>query len=509
MVASDSLNSQRIAKNTIVLYLRTLLIMVVSLFTSRVVLNILGIQDYGIYNIVGGIVAMFSVISGSLSNSISRFLTFELGKGASEKLNLIFCTSVNIQVFISVIILIIGEIIGIYFLNNKANIPEMRLNAANWVLHCSLFSFIIGLLSVPYNSAIIAHERMSAFAYVSAFEVTLKLVAAYLLYISPFDNLISYAILLSCISFIIQCIYIGYCKRNFPECNYSFVFELQTAKSMGSFAGWSFFTNTAYIFNTQGINILINLFFGVTVNAARGIATQIESAVMNFINNFTIAINPQITKSYACGDLDYMNKLICRGAKFSYLMLACLAIPLMFETPMILKLWLNIIPEHTVTFFRLSIIGTMFMVLGNTGYTACMATGRIKKYVIVITTLGCLVFPLTWIVYKLGAPVESTYIVYICTYILVDIIRLLLMKELLGFPPMLFIKKVFFKIVIVTMCAVIIPFSIIFWMDSTLLRMFVNIIITFLCVALSSYYLGLTLTEKIFVKSKIKRIWHK
>ena len=326
-----SSNNKRIAKNTLLLYVRTLFIMLVTLYTSRVVLNTLGVTDYGIYNVVGGVVMMFSVISGSLSSSISRFITYELGHGDFDRLKRIFSTSINIQIGISLVILVLAELFGVWFLNTKMNIPAERLSAANWVLQCSLLSFIINLISVPYNACIIAHERMSAFAYISILEAVLKLAVVYMLLVSPYDKLVTYAILLVIVALLIRLTYGQYCRRHFEESRYQFVYDKPLVKEMTSFAGWSFFGNSAYMLNVQGVDMLINIFFGVTLNAARGVATQVQNAVMQFVNNFAVAVNPQITKSYAAGEREYMNKLVCRGARFSYFLLLIFVVPLVCE----------------------------------------------------------------------------------------------------------------------------------------------------------------------------------
>lgn len=314
-------NNKRIAKNTIALYIRTLITLAVGLFTSRVVLNVLGIDNFGIYNVVGGVVAMFNIVTTSLSQSISRYLTFELGRDNKEKLNMIFSTSVNIQILMSFVIIVLIEAFGVWFLNNKMNIPPDRIYAANWVLQFSVLAFIVNLISVPYNASIIAHEKMKAFAYVSILEAVMKLMIAYLLYISLVDKLITYAFLLLLVSIIIRLVYGQYCKRHFEECKYSFVFDKKLFADMSKFAGWNFLASTAYIFNTQGINIISNMFFGVAINAARGIATQVDGITRNFVSNFTTAVRPQIVKSYSVGDTNYMNKLVCSGAKYSYFLM--------------------------------------------------------------------------------------------------------------------------------------------------------------------------------------------
>jgi len=253
-------NNKRIAKNTILLYFRTIFIMIITLYTSRVVLNQLGVENYGIYNVVGGVVAMFAVISSALSSAISRFITFELGRGNLNKLKVIFSTSVNIQLVISLIVLTFGEIIGVWFLNYKMMIPEERLVAANCVLQCSLITFCIGLISVPYSALIVAHERMSAFAYISIFEAMMKLAVCYLLVVSSWDKLISYALFMLFVSLTVRFIYGMYCSRHFEESHYLFVYDKRLFREMISFAGWTFFTNIAWVFNTQGINLLVNVF---------------------------------------------------------------------------------------------------------------------------------------------------------------------------------------------------------------------------------------------------------
>jgi O-antigen/teichoic acid export membrane protein len=481
--------------------------MAISLYTSRVILSALGVEDYGVYNVVGGAIAMFGVVSSALSAAISRFITFELGKNDLDRLRKVFSTSINIQVVISVAIVIVAESIGLWFLYNKLNIPEDRINAAFWVLQLSLLSFCVNLLSVPYNACIIAHEHMKAFAYVSVIEAVGKLGICYLLLISPWDRLIAYAVLLFGLSLIIRLIYGVYCHRHFSECSYSLVIEKGLLKQIGAFAGWNFFTNTAYIFNTQGINLLINIFFGVTFNAARGIATQVDNAVMQFVNNFVMAINPQITKNYAANNVEEMNKLICRGARFSYLLMLLFALPIFFETETILKLWLKIVPEDTALFVRLGLIGAVVMSLGNTGYTACMATGSIKRYTLWITSIGCLVFPVSYIAYKMGAPVYASYVVFIAVYLILDFVRLWIMKGLLSFPVMMFVKDVFFRIVPTTVVAVSLPVVVMLEMEQGLLRLIVCCVVCCVSTIVSAALIGVTQQErKSILNSILKKI---
>ena len=500
-------NNKRIAKNTLLLYVRMLFTMAVSLFTSRVILNTLGVEDYGINNVVGGIVTMFSVLSGSLSSSISRFITFELGKGNIERLKTIFSTGVNIQLGMSVLIIIIAEAVGIWFLNTKMNIPTDRMVAANWVFQCAILTFVLNLLSVPYNAAIIAHEKMSAFAYISVVEVSLKLIIVYMLMISPFDRLETYAVLLLLVGAVIRFIYGYYCKRHFEECTYHFVFDKPVLKEMTGFAGWNFLGNGAYMLNTQGVNILMNLYFGVAVNAARGIATQVDAALKQFVNNFTTAVNPQITKSYAQGDLAYMHKLVCRSAKFSAFLMMFFAVPIILETNTILTIWLKTVPGYAVIFLQWIIISSfMDTVLANSLVTSMFATGKIKRYQIIVTTVGCLVFPLSWIAFKLGFEPQVGYILYFIIYTILLFVRLNLLKDMVKLPVMMYIREVLYKLAPVIVVGFAIPGILILTMDAGWLRLILICLLSVLVTAASEYFIGLSNKEKDFVAEKIKLV---
>lgn len=507
MSSQTSDNNKRIAKNTLLLYVRMLFTMAVSLFTSRVILNTLGVEDYGINNVVGGIVTMFSVLSGSLSSSISRFITFELGKGNIERLKTIFSTGVNIQLGMSVLIIIIAEAVGIWFLNTKMNIPTDRMVAANWVFQCAILTFVLNLLSVPYNAAIIAHEKMSAFAYISVVEVSLKLIIVYMLMISPFDRLETYAVLLLLVGAVIRFIYGYYCKRHFEECTYHFVFDKPVLKEMTGFAGWNFLGNGAYMLNTQGVNILMNLYFGVAVNAARGVATQVDAALKQFVNNFTTAVNPQITKSYAQGDLDYMHKLVCRSAKFSAFLMMFFAVPIILETNTILTIWLKTVPDYAVIFLQWIIISSfMDTVLANSLVTSMFATGKIKRYQIIVTTVGCLVFPLSWIAFKLGFEPQVGYIVYFIIYTILLFVRLYLLKDMVKLPVMMYIREVLYKLAPVIVVGFTIPGILILTMDAGWLRLILVCLLSVLVTAASEYFIGLSNKEKDFVAEKIKLV---
>lgn len=500
----SQVDNRRLAKNTMMLYMRTAFSMLISLITSRVTLQVLGIENYGINDAVGATIGMFSVVSGSLSGSISRFITYELGHGDINKLKRIFSTSLNIQLAIGAVIILLGETLGVWFLNTQMNIPAERMTAANWVLQFAIWSFFIGLTQVPYGACIVAHEKMNVFAWFSIIESVFRLVIVYLLYISPYDKLITLSLLGFVVSLGLRIAQSIYCSRTFTECHYQFVLDKGLLKEMTGFAGWSFLTNTAWIFNTQGVNLLINIFFGVTFNAARGVANSIQGYVTRFYGDFMTALNPQITKSYAAGELDEMNMLVCRGARFSYFLMFTLSLPFMFEAYQVLYLWLGLVPDYTVTFFRLSMIAALITLLGQTGFTACMATGRIKWYTIIITTVGCLVFPLTWIAFKMGLPVESTYIIYIVVYTLLDIIRLYIMRHLWGFPIMMYVRETFVPVVLVTLLAIIIPWVMYIEIPDSVLKSFAVMAASVICAGASVILVGLKKSERQMLTEKVK-----
>lgn len=508
-MADSTQDNKRIAKNTGLLYVRTLFVMFISLYTSRVILEALGVNDYGIYQVVGGVVAMFAVISSSLSSAISRFITFEIGKGDKEQLKKIFSTSIVIQIALSVIIFIVCEIIGIWFMETKMQIPPERLYAARWVLHCSLFTFCINLLSVPYNACIIAHERMSAFAYIGIYEAVMKLAICYLIIYSPFDKLIFYAILMLLLALSTRIIYTIYCHRHFEESRAKIGFDKRIFKEMLGFSGWSFFNNTAYILNNQGVNMLMNVNFGVVVNAARGIAVQVEGAVLQFVNNFTTAINPQITKCYATGDLQNMYKLVCRGAKFSFFSILFLALPIIIEAEQILGIWLVNIPEYAVIFVQLSLVMGMCDCIGNSGYTACIATGKLKRYSIIITCISILEFPLAWIFFAAGAAPQYAYYTYIAVKISVLIARMFLLENMIGLKANMYIKNVFIPIIATSIVAVIPPIALYHYLDASIWRLLTVTFLAFTSTALSALYLGMTKGERDVILRKIRTVINK
>lgn len=501
--------SKRIAKNTLLLYLRMLVTMAVGLFTSRVILNTLGVSDFGIYNVVGGFVGMFSMISGSLSSAIGRFITFELGKGNTENLKTIFSTSVNIQIIFITIGIIIAEVFGLWFLNEKMVIPTERLYAANWVFQFSIICLAIEMLSIPYNACIIAHERMSTFAYISIYEVITKLLIAWLIIISPMDRLIFYSLLMCLVSLSIRMIYGYYCNKNFTECKYQFTLNKQLLKEMFSFAGWNFIGQSSAILREQGGNLIINLFCGPTVNAARGIASQVNGAVSRFYSNFMMAVGPQITKSYAAKDYEYMTKLAHQSARLSFFLLFFLSLPIIVNIHYILHLWLHIVPEHTPNFVILVMIFTMCESLSNPLITIMLATGKIRNYQITVGGLQMLNLPISYILLRLGCIPETVLIVAIFLSLTCLMARLAMLKRMIKFSPSSYCKKVFLPVIKVFILASIIPIFISRSLNESFSNCIINCIMACTCSSITIYFIGCNINERKILKSKFKSLIQK
>lgn len=503
--------NKRIAKNTLLLYVRMFLLMGVNLYTSRVVLQALGVEDYGIYNVVGGVVSMFSLLSGSLSAAITRFINYEMGQNNPQKLNHIFCSAVTIQFFLGLIILLGAETLGIWFLNAKMNIPEIRMHAANWVFQFSILTFIINLISIPYNASIIAHERMSAFAYISIIEAIFKLAIAYLILISPIDKLIFYALLMCLVSLSVRFIYGHYCKKHFEECRYHFIWNKQLLKDMFSFAGWNFIGASSAVLRDQGGNIVINLFCGPTVNAARGIAVQVNNAVGGFVGNFMTALNPQITQSYSSGNHSYMMSLIQRGSRFSFYLLLILSLPILINTDYILHLWLGKYPEHTSNFVQLVLIFTLIESISNPLITAMLATGKIKNYQIVVGGIQMMNLPVSYLLLRFGAIPETVLIVAITLSICCLLARLYMLRSLIQLNAKVFLYEVVMNILIVAGISSVTLFIIKYFCLSEF-SFFNFIALSIISVFISSGYiflLGCKPQERKFIQEKLLAIYKK
>ena len=443
--------SKTIAKNTLFLSLRMLFLLAVNLYTSRVLLENLGINDFGIYNVVGGIVTMFSIISGSITASIVRYITFEMGLDDSMKLKKVFSTSVIVQLFLSAMVFLLLETIGLWFLNTQMNIDPERMHAANWVFQFSIVTFIVNLISVPYNALIIAHEKMSAFAYISIFDGISKFTIAYIIAFSIIDRLVIYSFLLCILSLIVRVIYTVYCNKNFAESKILWHIDFAFLKSMCGFAGWNFIGASAGLLRDQGGNIILNIFFGPSVNASRAIAYQVSAAVQGFVSSFTTSLNPQITKSYASGDSEYLNELLFKGSKFSFYILFLFSFPLWISADYILTLWLGKVPEYSIVFVRLVLILSLIETISMPLITAMLATGSIKKYQIIVGGLNFLNLPMSLLCLWLGAIPESVFLIAIILSFCCLFARIILLKSMINLQVSRFFKDVLlaiFKVVI-------------------------------------------------------------
>lgn len=496
-------DNKRVAKNTLILYFRMLFMMLIGLYTSRINLQSLGVEDYGIYNVVGGVVAMFYIVNGSITASIGRFLTFELGTGNIEKLKKVFSTSLTIQIGISLIIVFLAETIGLWFLNNKIVIPQARIYAANWVYQFSILTFIQGMISMPYNASIVAHEKMSAFAWITIFDAIAKLLLAWLTFIAPMDKLIFYGAFIVLIAFTQQMIYTIYCVRNFEECKYKFTIDKELFKNMFGFAGWNFIGASSAILRDAGGNIVINLFNGPTVNAARAIAGSINNAVLGFANSFMTAINPQITKAYASKDHEKMMGLIYKGAKFSFFLLLILGLPVIMNTEYLINLWLGQVPDHTVLFVQLTIFYAMGESISNPLITAMLATGKIRNYQIIVGGLQMLNLPISYICLRNGCIPETVVIVAIIISQFCFAARICMLKSMINLKIRSYLRYIYFRIILTLIIAAIIPFIVKNCLDKSFLDFLITALISFCSACLSILYIGCNRNERYYIYSNI------
>lgn len=478
-------NTRLIAKNTLMLYFRQILIMLVSLYTVRVVLNVLGAEDYGIYNVVAGVVTMFSFLSGAMATASQRYFSYDLGKDDREHLKITFNITFQIYLLLVFIVLIFAETLGLWFVNNKLVISHERLFAANVIFQASIVSFIMTLIATPYMAMIIAHEKMSVYAYVSIVEAVFKLAIAFLIQILIFDKLALYGILLSIISIAITGIYVFYCLRKFEECKLKFLKDKILFKEIISYSGWNLFGASVGVVKNQIMNILLNLYFGTVVNAARAIAFQISSALTSFGQNFSTAMRPQLIKSYATDQKDEVLLLVYRGCKFTFFLMYIFALPLFFEMNFVLNFWLKNPPEFSVLFTKLVLIDVLIDSLNYQIMTLAQATGKIKMYQAVVGGILLLNLPVSYFFLKVLN--ESAYVVFLVSIVITIvamIVRLFIIKFLTEFSILKFILKVIFPCFVVVLVSSIVPFLISKYMGKNL----INVVFTiFVCVCMAVF----------------------
>lgn len=497
-------SNKRIARNTVFLYFRSMMTMFISLYTSRVILQVLGVEDYGIYNVVGSFVSLMGFLCGAMSTSTSRYITYALGKGDEKYLKDVFSTTLLAHLLIAAIIVVFGETVGLWFLYNKLIIPADRMIAAMIAYQVSIISIVVYMWSIPYNACIIAHEKMNAFAYISIFEATSKLLIVFALIMIPYDKLIAYSILLFSVQLQIRYIYSWYCKKHFIESKFCFIWNKRLLKEIVSFAGWNLWGSGAYALFTQGVNVLLNMFFGPVLNSARGVALQVQSAVSVFSANFQTAINPQITKSYAINDFDMMHTLMCRSSKFSFYLLFCLSLPIVMDTDFILGLWLKEVPTHTSSFLRLMLCICIIDAMSGPLMTAAAATGKVKKYQSVIGTILLMIVPLSYVALKMGGPPEVVLYVQLIVFIIAAVVRLFIIKPMINLPIGMFLFKSVQPCIIVTMTSLVIMFAFINIIPSSVIKPMLIIILSIIVATVTFFLFAMTAGEREFVLSKIK-----
>lgn len=504
-----SINNKRIAINTIVLYLRMLLLMVVSLYTSRIVLQALGVVDFGLYNVIGGVVVAIGFLQGALNTASSRFITVALGKGNEEKLKDVFSNILIVNILLAIIVFILSETIGLWCVYEKLQIPVRRMNAAIWVYQASVVTVIVNIISVPYNACIIAHEKMKAFAYISLFDAFGKLAVAFaMLHVVNVDKLILYSLLLMTIQLIDRIIYGSYCKHNFQETNAKLSFNKVLLKKMFSFIGWSSYGSFVSIGYTQGLNILLNIFFGPAVNAARAVSVQVQNAIVSFTYNFQTAINPQLIQSVAVQDFNRSKKLLIASSKFSFYLLCLIGIPVIAYAPTILGLWLKQVPEHTVSFVRLMLIISIWSSLANPLRTINQAEGNIKKFQLYECSILLLIVPVSYFALKLEKIPEIVFCIHLFIELLTGFIRIIIVLPKIGMKIISYIRCIY------------IPTALVFFINlfaglgiSSVTNYSLSIKIGGLClleavIIISTFFLGLTSKEKLLVKSRLTNFIH-
>jgi O-antigen/teichoic acid export membrane protein len=499
-------NNKRIAKNTLILYFRTILTILVSLYTSRVILNSLGLVDYGLNNVMAGVITLFSFLNGALGASTSRFLTFELGRNDVTKLKNVFRTAFNIHVVLAVIVVIFCETAGLWIVNHVLVIPPERLFACNIIYQYVIISAMLNITQVPLNALIIAHERMNVYAYLSVSDAILKLVAAYLITVSTFDKLITLGTLNLCVSFGMYLFYHFYCKKHFTEYNIGKKADKKLLREMAGYSIWSLLGSVAVMLKNQGVNILMNIFFGPIVNAANTIAYQVNNAITNFSNNLTMALNPQIIKTYAANEKAQMKNLIFKGGRFSFFLLMVFSIPIFMETDIILKLWLRVVPEYANILTRLVIVLSLVECFIYTLGTSIQATGKIKYYQIIVSGTILLNFPVTYLLYKIGGEPWTALVVSIILSIITVFARLILTKVYLNISIGEYLKKVLLVSGTVLIASILFPLTVYLYFNQGFIRLIAVVVISLISSVTSIYLFGLQQSEKYKIRIYIKSV---
>lgn len=500
-------NSKRIAKNTLMLYFRMILLTLISLYTVRITLAILGSEDFGIYNVVASVVTMLNFFTGTMTSATQRFFAYSLGKNDLNGYNDIFSIIIILFSIISLIVVIIGGLIGGWVVKSVLVIPADRMDAAMTAFICSLFMFLCHVMMIPYTASIIAHEHMQAFAYISIADGVLKLLLVYLLSIAPYDKLIAYAALMAAETLLILFLYYCYCKRKYSECRFKIIWKRETVRQLFSYTGWSLFGSVSGILTTQGQNILLNIFFGPIVNAAKAIADKIYSLITSFSQNFYMAVSPQIVMNYATGEKEEMVRLAFRSSKYSFFLLLMLSSILFINTEDLLLLWLGAdrVSGEMLILTQLSLVYAQVSILEQPITQMIRATGDIKRYQIEVGIITLSFIPLASIFLLIGAPAWSTMVILIIIYAIAHIARLLVAKKQLAISIRAYLKEVIFPISLI--CCLVIPATIviatIFSMGNMFLSILLKSAILLLFISATIYLWGMNSNERSLIKQKV------
>ena len=496
-------NNKRIAKNTMLLYTRTLFSQLLALYTSRKILEIIGIEDFGIYNVVGGVTGLLTFLNGSMAVATQRFLTIELGKNDLNAYNRVFCMAYIIHIALAFVILLIAETIGLWFVNHCLNIPDERMVAANWIYQTSIAIMMLSIIQTPYIASLTAHERMGIYAYVGMGESILRLAVVFLLLIASYDKLIVYGFMLLSIQLIAAMVYRGYCVKHFPECKYKWTWNKKLFHSLLGFTSWNLFGTIAWILKDQGNNMLMNIFGNPLINAARGVSYQVSNAVQNLVNGFSTAVNPQLTKNYATDNREGLHKLMMLSSKLSFFLLLFLALPIIIEISYILDLWLVEVPTYSTLFTRIILVESLCATLGGPMITSLLATGHIKWYQIVVGSVMLLNVPISYLLLYIGFPIETPLIVSLIITSLCFVLRLWFCKYQLTLSIRTYLRSVIVPTFAVAILSSFLPILASLLMDEGFLRLFITIVISTISVSLCTYFIGLSRKEQLLVRDLI------
>ncbi len=503
-------DNKQVAKNTVYMYIRMAFTMLVGLYTSRVVLQVLGVEDFGLYNVIGGIISLFTVLNAALVNTTSRFITVSLAKGDAQDTRQIFNMSFLLHFFVGILIVVLGETVGLWYLHIKLVIPEGRELAAEWLYQFTIISAFLATLNVPYNATIIAHEKINVYAIVQIIDVALRLVIVLLIKVAPFDKLIFYALLILLVTVLNFAINYIYCHRKFEEVKFLFYWSWKTFREILKFIGWALVGNFSNMFYTQGINLMLNAFCGPAVNAARGIAVQVQGVVAQMANNVQTAINPQIIKSYAVNDKDRMYNLIIASSRLCFYLLFVISLPIFIETEFLLQLWLGTVPEHTVNFVRIILMCVLLDAFVNPMFTANLASGKLALYHGPLALLMYVFMFITYFSIKISRIPESVFISYFVACLIGYVMRIFMLNKQVGLKPLHYVKRVLSPVALVVCISLIAPITVHYFINSGWIDFLVTSFVAVISVIVTVYYWGVTPGERefasSFVRNKIQRL---